>query len=59
MGLGENRSKAVKKYFTNYGIPANRIETTSWGKERPAETGCSDDPCHAKNRRVEYKVLAH
>lgn len=58
MGLGESRSKAVREYLGNLGLPASRIETTSWGKERLAEGGCSDDACHAKNRRAEFKVLS-
>jgi peptidoglycan-associated lipoprotein len=60
MGLGENRAKAVKKYLTSYGISADRIETTSYGKERPARAGCAadDDACNQANRRVEWKVLS-
>jgi peptidoglycan-associated lipoprotein len=59
MGLGENRAKAVKKYLTSYGISADRCETTSYGKERPARLNCgADDGCHEANRRVEWKVLA-
>ena len=59
MGLGENRAKAVKKYLTSYGISADRIETTSYGKERPVKTGCgTDDGCHQVNRRAEWKLLA-
>ena len=59
MGLGENRAKAVKKYLTSYGIDASRLETTSYGKERPARSGCgADDMCHQENRRVEWQVLA-
>jgi peptidoglycan-associated lipoprotein len=59
MGLGENRAKAVKNYLTSYGISSDRIETTSYGRERPANSNCGeDDACHAKNRRVEWKVLA-
>lgn len=59
MGLGENRSRVVKNYLTNYGIPAIRMEITSWGKERPVTFGCVDDVCHSKNRRAEFKVLSH
>jgi peptidoglycan-associated lipoprotein len=59
MGLGENRAKAVKKYLTSYGIAADKIETTSYGKERPVRLNCgSDDSCNGANRRVEWKVLA-
>jgi peptidoglycan-associated lipoprotein len=58
MGLGDNRARAVKNYLTSYGIDANRLETTSYGKERPAFPNCGDDEsCHAKNRRDEWKVL--
>jgi outer membrane protein OmpA-like peptidoglycan-associated protein len=41
----------------NYGVPASRIEVTSYGKERLAITGCTDEACHAKNRRDEFSVL--
>lgn len=59
MGLGENRAKAVKKYLTSYGIAADRIETTSFGKERPVKMNCAaDDNCSQANRRVEWKALA-
>jgi len=58
MGLGENRARAVKNYLVNYGIPSVQIETTSWGKERPAMSGCVDESCHSQNRRAEFKVLA-
>lgn len=58
MGLGENRAKAVKKYLSSYGINPDRIETTSYGKEKLARTGCGiDDACNQVNRRVEWKVL--
>ena len=58
MGLGENRSRVVKDYLANYGIPAIRLEITSWGKERTVTYGCTDDECHSKNRRAEFKVLS-
>jgi peptidoglycan-associated lipoprotein len=59
MGLGQSRASSVKNYLTTYGIPDNRMEITSYGKERPAFPNCGeDDVCHAKNRRVEWKILA-
>lgn len=59
MGLGENRAKAVRQYLTSYGISSDRIETTSYGEERPAKPDCGDDDaCHSSNRRVEWQVLA-
>ncbi len=59
MGLGENRAKAVKDYLINYGIAPIKTEITSWGKEHPVTRGCTNDECHSKNRRAEFKVLAH
>ena len=58
MGLGENRSRVIKNYLANYGIPAIRLEITSWGKERLVNYGCVDGGCHSKNRRAEFKVLS-
>jgi peptidoglycan-associated lipoprotein len=58
VGLGESRARAVKSYLTTYGIPDTRLEITSYGKERPANPNCGDEACHAKNRRVEWKMLA-
>ena len=59
MGLGENRSKAVKSYLTSYGIGSDRLDVTSYGEERPVRYNCAaDDDCHGQNRRVDWQVLA-
>jgi peptidoglycan-associated lipoprotein len=59
IGLGDNRARATKNYLTSSGIASDRIETTSYGKERPARPdGGQDESCHAMNRRVEWQVLA-
>jgi peptidoglycan-associated lipoprotein len=59
MGLGENRAGAVRSYLTSYGITTDRVETTSYGEERPVSFNCnSDDNCHSQNRRVEWQVLS-
>ncbi len=58
MGLGENRSRAVKNYLADYGVSSLQMEITSWGKERPVVSGCTDESCHSQNRRAEFKVLA-
>ena len=47
----------VKNYLVNFGVKANRLEITSWGKERPIEVGCGEEVCHSKNRRVEFKII--
>ena len=36
LALGERRATAVKNYLVALGIGANRVETISYGKERPA-----------------------
>jgi peptidoglycan-associated lipoprotein len=59
MALGDNRARAVKKYLVGYGISADRLETTSYGKEHPAVPNCSDEDCHSKNRRDEWKRLGN
>jgi peptidoglycan-associated lipoprotein len=59
IGLGERRARAIRDWFVNYGVSDRRLEVTSYGRERPAFPNCGgDDACHAKNRRVEFKVLA-
>jgi len=57
MGLGENRARTVKEYLENYGVPAIRMEITSWGEENLAQPYCTNEECHRLNRRVEFKVL--
>lgn len=50
LGLGKRRAEAVKAYLVSKGISADRIDTVSYGKERPAVVG-SDEAAYSKNRR--------
>lgn len=50
LGLGKRRAEAVKAYLVSKGVAADRIDTVSYGKERPAVPG-SDAVAYAKNRR--------
>lgn len=50
LGLGERRAYAAKKELVKHGVPADKIETISYGKERPAVTG-NDEASWALNRR--------
>jgi len=50
LALGERRATAVKNALVALGIPANRIQTISYGKERPAVVG-SNEAAWAQNRR--------
>src|SRR6478752_9430884 len=49
LALGERRANAVRQYLVAQGIPANRIKTISYGKERPEVVG-SDEGSWARNR---------
>jgi peptidoglycan-associated lipoprotein len=50
LALGERRAQAVKNVLVSLGIPAGRIQTISYGKERP-DIPHSDDQSYAQNRR--------
>ena len=50
LALGERRANSVKNYLTGLGVPATRINTVSYGKERPAVVG-SNAEAWAQNRR--------
>jgi peptidoglycan-associated lipoprotein len=50
LALGARRANAVKEYLVSLGVSAARLDTISYGKERPICTE-SDDNCWAQNRR--------
>jgi peptidoglycan-associated lipoprotein len=49
LGLGDRRASAAKDFLVQLGVPADRINTISYGKERPVCTEASED-CYQKNR---------
>jgi peptidoglycan-associated lipoprotein len=51
LALGERRAASVKNYLVAAGIPAERVTTISYGKERPAVVG-SNESAWAQNRRA-------
>ena len=51
LALGERRAQAAKNVLVALGIPASRVSTISYGKERPAVPGSSED-AYAQNRRA-------
>ena len=51
LALGERRAIAVRNYLTSLGVTAARLQTISYGKERPVALG-SDEQSWAKNRRA-------
>ncbi|HEY9079006.1 peptidoglycan-associated lipoprotein Pal [Magnetovibrio sp.] len=50
LALGERRASAAADYLMTLGVPATRISTISYGKERP-EDPASNEIAWAKNRR--------
>ena len=54
LALGERRAKAITNYLILQGIDRSRIETVSYGEERPAALG-QDEDSYQRNRRVELK----
>jgi peptidoglycan-associated lipoprotein len=50
LALGDRRAEAVKSYLVSLGVNGGRINTISYGKERPDAVG-SDDSSYAANRR--------
>jgi peptidoglycan-associated lipoprotein len=53
--LGKRRGESVKDYLIELGIKPARIETVSFGEEKPAVLGKNDE-AWTKNRRVEFVI---
>jgi len=56
LALGERRANAAKDYLVSLGVPASRLNTISYGKERPVALG-SNEQAWAQNRRAVTIVL--
>ena len=50
LALGARRANAVKEFLVAQGVAAGRLETVSYGKERPICTESGED-CWSQNRR--------
>lgn len=57
MALGEKRASAVRDYLVSLGVDSSRIETVSFGKERPFVMG-HDETAWSQNRRGHFVVTA-
>jgi peptidoglycan-associated lipoprotein len=53
--LGERRAESVKNFLVDLGISASRLNTISYGEERPIAMG-QDEASWAKNRRAQFMV---
>lgn len=56
LALGDRRAKSVKDFLVSLGLQSSRIETISYGEERPV---CNEETeeCWAKNRRAHFLVF--
>jgi len=57
LALGQRRAAAAKAYLVQHGIADARIETISYGEERPVAQG-SDEAAYSQNRRAEFEITA-
>ncbi len=57
LALGNRRATAAMQYLVSHGIDASRIETASFGEERPSAMG-HDEDSWAQNRRDEFEILS-
>ena len=55
LGLGDRRANAAKSFLVQGGIGESRLETKSWGKERPVCTEHNEE-CWQRNRRAHFVV---
>lgn len=54
IALGQRRAESVKKVMTVLGVQEGRIETVSYGEEKPMSPG-HDESAWAQNRRADIK----
>jgi peptidoglycan-associated lipoprotein len=57
LALGQRRAAAAKRYLTDHGIDAGRIDIISYGAERPVAEGDAED-AYSQNRRDEFAIVA-
>jgi peptidoglycan-associated lipoprotein len=50
LALGARRANAVRDFLISEGVNGSRLQTISYGKERPVSL-CSEEACWSKNRR--------
>jgi peptidoglycan-associated lipoprotein len=57
LALGQRRAESARDFLVNFGIAANRIETVSWGEDRPL-VRASNEEAWAMNRRGDFRIIA-
>ncbi|HUU40153.1 MAG TPA: OmpA family protein, partial [Desulfatiglandales bacterium] len=57
LALGDRRAKSAEAFLVSLGISLDRIETISYGEERPLALGHSEDSW-SQNRRDDFLIAA-
>jgi len=57
LALGDRRALAAKNFLLSLGVPADRLQTVSYGKEFPFDPG-HDETAWARNRRAHFMVVS-
>jgi len=57
LALGARRAESIRTYLINRGVPASRIDTISYGKERPIAAGSTEDSW-ARNRNGHTAIVS-
>jgi len=57
LALGDRRANAARDYLVSLGIPGTRLQTISYGEERPVDMGHAEQ-AWARNRRGQFLVQA-
>jgi peptidoglycan-associated lipoprotein len=55
LALGDRRAAAAKQFLVSLGIAADRLETVSYGKERPFCSAATEE-CYTQNRRAHFAM---
>jgi len=56
LALGQRRADSAKNYLVNLGVDKSRLETISYGKEKPVDPG-HNEAAWAKNRRDHFETV--
>lgn len=57
LALGERRANSAKEYLVKLGVSADRLETVTWGEEKPICTE-HNEACWSKNRRDDFNPIS-
>jgi len=55
IALGERRAEGAMSFLVDLGIPASRLASVSYGKEKPVDPG-QNETSWAKNRRAHFEI---